>query len=397
MNKSSFVLFLTLLLAFTAAFTNAFSYDNLKAQPFPFLQQPLQQQQPQFPQQSSQSLTPYENPELGVKILYPSGAQYVPTGERNIVRFDSLYPPFVMMIMVKPANGQTLDQAKSQLEDQIALSGLSVVGTEEASIANNPGYRIYVSSPDGQLLSIMGFTVINDVIYGLQFQMENLYLENNIPLIQQIETSFEILQPSTGSNLCPEGFQPGTSGMCEEIQQEELESSDNFLLYENPKFRINIGYPAGAEVQEQELSEGSGFVTFLLPEGSVDIAVENGVQNMSLQEYTDKFLGEFLPVLGSDAQITSEIEPLTLTANNYPAMQTYFTFTDEEGSRYVGYLVSSIIDDIGYTLVFITGMEDTDNFVPIVDMMLGSFDVPSVGDLNTPNGNVDAPPIDIPF
>jgi hypothetical protein len=375
------------LLAFTAAFTNAFSYDKIMAQPFPF----PQQQQPSFPQQQGQSLIPYENPELGVRILYPSGAQYVPTGERNIIRFDSLYPPFVIMVMVKPADGQTLDQVKSQLEEEIVSSGLSVIGTEEASIANNPGYRIYVSSPDGQLLSIMGFTVINDVIYGLQFQMENLYLETNIPLIQQIEASFEILQS------CPDGFQPGTSGMCEEIQQEDLQSSNNILLYENPELGFNIGYPSDAEIQEEELPEGSGFVTFLLNEGSVDIAVEKGIQNMSLQEYTDNFLEEFLPVLGSDAQITSEIEPLTLTANNYPAMQTYFTFTDEEGSRYVGYLVSSVIDDIGYTLVFITGMEDTDNFVPIVDMMLGSFDVPSVGDLNTPNGNVDAPPIDIPF
>ena len=42
-------------------------------------------------------------------------------------------------------------------------------------------------------------------------------------------------------------------------------------------------------------------------------------------------------------------------------------------------------------------MADADSFVPIVDMMLDSFDVLSVSDRSIPDGNTEPPPIDIPF
>jgi hypothetical protein len=145
---------------------------------------------PQSPNMQGQlpsvDLMPYENPQLGIRVLIPSDSQIMeeyPGGINFVVPNLRLG----INLIAEPSNGETLEQEISRF-----TSDSSFVSTGESMLSNNRASYVILNSQEIGY-NIVTVTLYNDKFYGLQFTMDPLNFQSLSPLLLQIHSSYQII------------------------------------------------------------------------------------------------------------------------------------------------------------------------------------------------------------
>jgi len=152
---------------------------------------------------------------------------------------------------------------------------------------------------------------------------------------------------------------------------------ENFTLYKNLVYGLQIGYPVNWEMQEDFLGS---IVMFLSPlENDLDIFQENvniitedlPDGNITVDEYVDVSLAQ-IEALVLDFNL---LESKSLTLNGNPAYKIVYTGSGDGGEQIEWLQVLTIKDTTAYVITFTAEVGAYSNYESVIDEMINTFEL----------------------
>jgi photosystem II reaction center protein PsbP len=225
--------------------------------------------------------------------------------------------------------------------------------------------------------------VITPLLFGIIFSLLiSSSINNNQQVIaqqqqQQQQSPEEIQNEILRGNLDIEGDDSDTTTTAESSVQSLVEDN-NLLVYESPAYGIRTQYPDGWEIIIQSTSPSSISLRFSSPqENDTDVFRENVVfeintisNNTALSNFTTATLISYLEAY-PDLEF-NELSSTNLTSTAIPAYKLAASRT-QDGLDFMQ--IFAIKEDKVYTILYSAERTRYSTFLPIVEEMIGSFEV----------------------
>jgi photosystem II reaction center protein PsbP len=222
--------------------------------------------------------------------------------------------------------------------------------------------------------------VITPLLFGIIFSvLISSSINNNQQVIaqqQQQQSPEEIQNEILRGNLDIEGDGMTTTTTTEGSVQSL--SNGSVLVYESPAYGIRTQYPDGWEIIIQSTSPSSISLRFSSPqENDTDVFRENVVfeintisNNTALSNFTTATLISYLEAY-PDLEF-NELSSTNLTSSAIPAYKLAASRT-QDGLDFMQ--IFAIKEDKVYTILYSAERTRYSTFLPIVEEMIGSFEV----------------------
>jgi eukaryotic-like serine/threonine-protein kinase len=165
------------------------------------------------------------------------------------------------------------------------------------------------------------------------------------------------------------------------LKQEQTTTS-NFLLYENSTYGIKIQYPSGWDKIEDGIREGTktNIIAFFPASAansnaSLDISIDDisGENGISLARYANNSLSDLKGSLTNFKLIESSANNNIVFAG-IPAYKLVYSSTDRN-SIVKDMEIGAMQGNKVYTLTYEAGVNEYDKYLPIMQKMIGSFQI----------------------
>jgi hypothetical protein len=141
-----------------------------------------------------------------------------------------------------------------------------------------------------------------------------------------------------------------------------------YFLYEDPDFGYSVEYP-----DESELTQSDNGVSFYIPSIGAILGISVfDAEDMTLPQFTTERLNH------AENQVGLTIESVVddILAGQDARMATFYGYTDE-GTPMSGVFKFTMSNGVGYQLMLASHPSNVNDFIPIAQHMLDSFQISS--------------------